>query len=332
MIADIPIALLVLASLAAGLAAYLVLAPLARSDIDKRRDRRIAALRARRGATITRSTPGQRSLLLTSTDSSFSSLDKIIKSFMPRPALLRERLSKTGKTISIGEYALACLAIGAIVTLFRSQIMALPLILSVLSGIVIGIGVPHFVVTKMINRRLKRFNAQFPDAIDLILRGLKAGLPVSESLRVVAQEFDDPIGPEFARVNDAVAVGKQLDQALWDASKRLDTPEFRFFIVSLAVQAETGGNLSATLENLAEVLRKRHQMQLKIKAMSSEARASAMIIGSLPFVMFGLLYLINAPYVMELFTDPRGVLMLVAGLTSLVLGVAVMMKLVRFDI
>ncbi|MFO1190290.1 MAG: type II secretion system F family protein [Alphaproteobacteria bacterium] len=332
MIGTIPIPLLALAAVAAGLFAYLLLAPLARSDVDKRRANRIAALQARRFGVSKASATGAPSLLLTTSDSSFAGFDRIIKQFMPHPALLRERLAKTGRSISIGEYALACLAIGAIATLIRTQIFALPPILSILSGIVVGFGVPHFVVNRMIQNRTKKFNAQFPDAIDLILRGLKAGLPVSESLRVVAQEFDDPIGTEFARVNDAVAIGKPLDQALWDAAKRLDTPEFRFFIVSLAVQAETGGNLSATLENLAEVLRKRHQMHLKIKAMSSEAKASAMIIGSLPFVMFFLLYLVNEPYVMSLFGDPRGMLMVGAGLSSLSLGVFVMMKMVRFEI
>lgn len=332
MIGAPPVALIVLAAFAAGLFAYLVLAPLGRSKTDRRRAVRIAAMQARRTGAPRGAAPGTPSLLLSTTDSSFSGLDKIIKTFMPHPTLLRERLARTGRSISIGEYALACLAIGGMATLIRSQLLELPLILSVLAGIVAGFGIPHVIVNRLIERRIRRFNAQFPDAIDLILRGLKAGLPVSESLRVVAQEFGDPIGTEFQRVNDAVAIGQQMDQALWDTAKRLDTPEFRFFIVSLAVQAETGGNLSATLENLSEVLRKRHQMQLKIKAMSSEAKASAVIIGSLPFVMFALLYLVNEPYVMGLFGDPRGVLMVGVGLASLSIGVFVMMKMVRFEI
>jgi tight adherence protein B len=119
---------------------------------------------------------------------------------------------------------------------------------------------------------------------------------------------------------------------LWDAVKRIDLPDFKFFVVSLSVQRETGGNLAETLENLSNILRQRRQMKLKIKAMSSEARASAMILGALPFLMFSIMLLINSEYVMTLFTDPRGLIMVGFGLACLALGVGIMWKMVRFEI
>jgi tight adherence protein B len=184
----------------------------------------------------------------------------------------------------------------------------------------------------MIRKRLARFIALFPDAIDLIVRGLKSGLPVIESVAAAGREMADPVGSEFRRIADAVKFGQTLEDAMWETAARLDTPEFKFFVISLAVQRETGGNLAETLGNLSDILRRRRQMRLKIKAMSSEARASAMILGSLPFVMFGIVYLMNPGYESMLFTDPRGRLVLIGGLVIMATGIAVMRKMVRFEI
>ena len=153
-----------------------------------------------------------------------------------------------------------------------------------------------------------------------------------ESIRIVGQEFNGPVGTEFSLISDRVRFGQQLEDALWDAVKRIDLPDFKFFVVSLSVQRETGGNLAETLENLSNILRQRRQMKLKIKAMSSEARASAMILGALPFLMFSIMLLINSEYVMTLFTDPRGLIMVGFGLACLALGVGIMWKMVRFEI
>ena len=259
-------------------------------------------------------------------------LDAVARRVLPRPQALRERLTKTGRRITIGQYALVCCGIALFVTLLRSLFFDMPLLVAVLFGIVSGVGLPHYAISMLIRRRLKRFTAQFAEAIDLIVRGLKSGLPTTESIRAVGAEFRDPIGIEFRRISDSIHFGQPLEEALDDAVKRIDTPEFRFFTISLAVQRETGGNLAETLENLSDILRKRRQMHLKIKAMSSEAKASAMILGSLPFVMFGLIHLVNRGYVTQLFEDPRGLMMVAAGLISLGLGVAVMMKMVRFEI
>jgi len=123
-----------------------------------------------------------------------------------------------------------------------------------------------------------------------------------------------------------------MDQALLEAGVRINSPEFKFFVISLAVQRETGGNLAETLENLGDLLRKRRQMLLKIRVRSSEARASAMILGSLPFIMFAIMYLLNPGYVMMLFNDPRGVVMTMAALASIGFGILVVAKLSKFEI
>jgi tight adherence protein B len=119
---------------------------------------------------------------------------------------------------------------------------------------------------------------------------------------------------------------------MWQTAARLAIPEYNFFVISLSIQRETGGNLAETLQNLSEILRRRRQMRLKIKALSAEARASAYILGSLPFIMFALVNLLNPEYAGELFTDPRGLMMIGAGCTSMLVGVAVMVKMVRFEI
>ena len=259
-------------------------------------------------------------------------LDAVARRVLPRPQALRDRLSRTGKKISLGQYGLACLGAALLEAVIRPLFVPLTPPAAVLLAVVVGLAIPHMVVSHLIKRRLKRFITQFPDAIDLIVRGLKSGLPTTESIRIVGEEFGEPVGIEFQRVSDQVRFGQTLEEALWDTAKRLDTPEFRFFCISLSVQRETGGNLSETLENLSDVLRKRRQMQLKIKAMSSEAKASTMILGSLPFIMFLLLYLVNGSYVLQLVTDPRGMILTGLGLCSLGLGVFVMIRMAKFPI
>ncbi|MCP4328750.1 MAG: type II secretion system F family protein [Alphaproteobacteria bacterium] len=266
------------------------------------------------------------------TDSSFAVLDRAVKKLLPRPVLMRRRLAKTGFNLTIGEYVMACCVVG----LFGAGVVyfffKLGVLVAVVGGVAIGFGLPHVTTSFLINRRLYKFIDNFPEAIELIVRGLKSGLPVSESIRTVAQEIPKPVGVEFAQISSSVKLGQTLEQAMWETAGRIDIPEFKFFVVSMSIQKETGGNLAETLENLADLLRRRRQMKLKIRALSSEARASAYIIGALPFIMFGIIYLVSSQYVMQLFWDPRGNLLLGAGFVSLSLGVATMYKLVKFEI
>jgi len=204
--------------------------------------------------------------------------------------------------------------------------------IAILCGLSSGLTIPHLLVKYLVARRLKAFTDEFPQAIDLIVRGLKSGLPVPASIKAVADEIKDPVGKEFSDISDRLKIGQTLEDAMKNAAERIPTPEFYFFVTSLAVQRETGGNLAETLENLSNVLRQRRQMKQKIKAMASEAKASAMILGSLPFLMFGIMMLINPGYVGMLFTDPRGVLMVGFGFACIAVGTLVMAKMVRFEI
>jgi tight adherence protein B len=245
---------------------------------------------------------------------------------------MRMRLQRTGRTITLGQYLLFCFALTAIIGLALKFVIGLPAIAAVPAGFAVGFLIPHIAVGTMLKRRQDKFMRNFPEAIDLIVRGLKSGLPVTESIRVVGQEIVDPIGVEFRGIADAVKFGKPMVEALWAIEPRIDIQEFRFFITALSVQQETGGNLAETLENLSTVLRRRKQMKLKIKALSSEAKASAYIIGSLPFIMFGIILTMNYDYGSQLYKDIRGIYMLCGGFLSYSIGTAIMWKMVRFDI
>jgi tight adherence protein B len=259
-------------------------------------------------------------------------LERTIGRWLPRKAALQARLARTGKKLTIGHYAIAIVVVGLIQAALAIFVFGLSPMIGGLSGLAQGLLLPHVVVGFLGRRRLKAFTSGFPEAIDLIVRGLRSGLPISESIVTVSKEIGDPIGTEFKLIDQSIRLGRSIEEAMWDTAQRIDTPEFKFFIISISVQRETGGNLAETLDNLSDILRRRRQMKLKVKAMSSEARASAYIIGSLPFAMFGILLLVNYGYVMELFHDPRGVVMVGVGLTSMLIGVLVMAKMVRFEI
>ena len=266
------------------------------------------------------------------TETSSPILEILASKLLPRPDAIRSRLQRSGRNISLGRYFALSALIGAVCATFTAVFMGMPWFVNLAVGISLGIGIPHFVVGVLIQRRMNKFTAQFPDAIDLMVRGLRSGLPVTETIAACGREMTDPVGAEFRRIADAIRLGQTLEDALWDAARRLDTAEFKFFVISLSVQKETGGNLAETLANLSDILRSRKQMKLKIRAMSSEAKASAMILGSLPFMMFGIIYLLSPEYESVLFTDMRGRIMLGFALGLMGMGILVMRKMVRFEI
>jgi len=258
-------------------------------------------------------------------------LDSMVRNLLPRPDLLRLRLLRTGWSLSLGSYAVMCGVTGLIfIGLF--VYLDLMLAISIPAAIVLALLLPHLVVSYACHRRAKKFTALFPDAIGLMVRGIKSGLPITETFVVVAQEISDPVGMEFRRVSDQIRLGQQMEQALWDAAKRVDTAEIKFLVVSLSVQKETGGNLAETLENLEIVLRRRRQMKLKVRAMASEARASAAIIGSLPFITMAILSGINRPYISRLFETDLGNKMLVGAAFAMSAGIYIMQKMAKFEI
>lgn len=261
-----------------------------------------------------------------------SLIDSIAARLMPRPEKLRFRLARTGRDISMGRYLLLNGALVLIVLFIALTMFGQSWKIALCAGIVVGIGLPHKYIGRLIEKRNKAFLAQFPEAIDLVVRGVRSGLPIGESIKTIAKEMTDPIKAEFTIINDSMKLGQTVEQALWDCSNRLDLPEVKFFVIALSIQRETGGNLAETLENLSTILRQRRYMKLKIKAMSSEARASAMIIGSLPFIMFGILMAMNPKYISPLLTDPRGQILIGVGLSLIFTGNFIMRKLAQFKL
>jgi len=257
--------------------------------------------------------------------------DAMIRNMLPRPELLRLRLLRTGWKLHVSTYATAC-AITAVLSIGLLAYFGVMLAIAVPGGLVMGLMLPHLVISFACYRRAKKFTALFPEAIGLMVRGIKSGLPIGETFVVIGQEVPDPVGEEFRRVADQVRLGQALELALWDAAKRVDTAEIKFLVVSLSVQKETGGNLAETLENLDTVLRRRRQMKLKVRAMASEARASASIIGALPFIMLAILSAINGPYIAHLFETVLGHKMLIGAGLSMSIGIYIMQKMARFDI
>ena len=260
-----------------------------------------------------------------------SKVESVLSGLVPKPAAMQKRLEKTGRQITLGRYA--TINAGLVVVIAGVMLSrGAPFLLSLLFAMFIGIGLPHLVIGKMITKRLKSFNTNFPDAIELMVRGLRSGLPITETLGIVSSEIKGPVGIEFRAVSDKMKIGLTMEAALQETADRLGTPEFQFFVITLAIQRETGGNLAETLSNLADVLRKRAQMKLKIRAMSSEAKASAMIVGALPFIVFIMVYMLNPNYMGGFFSDER---LIVAGVGAMVwmgIGVAVMAKMVNFEI
>lgn len=292
-----------------------------RLDAVKNRGRAVSG-GAARAAAIRRNAP----------TGAVAGVERAVGRWLPRRSALEERLVRTGRPLTVGHYVVAVMLTGlAAFALLRAALGFAP-VLSLLVALAAALLLPHAWVGMMAAKRIKAFTALFPEAIDLIVRGLKSGLPVAESVGTVGREMADPVGAEFRRIDHSVRLGRTLEEALWEAARRLATPEFKFFIISLSVQRETGGNLAETLENLSDILRKRRQMRLKVRALSSEARASAYIIGALPFAMFAILMIVSGDYVLQLFTDPRGLLMVGAGLFSMALGAVVMARMVRFEI
>ena len=241
------------------------------------------------------------------------------------------RLDRTGKGWSLSQYFYTSLGLAlAIAVLIYLRSGAALLSLGV--GTLIGAGLPHLVVNFFIKRRTAQFNAKFPDAIELLVRGLRSGLPVTETLAVVAEELPGPVGEEFKGIVERIKIGRTMEESLQDTADRLGIPEFNFFCITLAIQRETGGNLAETLSNLSDVLRKRMQMKLKIRAMSSESKASAYIVGALPFIVFGMIWWINPGYIGGFFEDDRLIATGLGGLVWMSIGGFIMAKMVSFEI
>ena len=228
-------------------------------------------------------------------------------------------LVQSGITL-LGLYALAVLAAGI------HPLAALPVAAVLTFGLLLGI------LSIAQSRYKATFAADLPEALDIFARGLRAGRPVTDSMAIVVDNAKGPILREFTRCHDEVRMGNSLPETLERLNARLPLPEVTFFAVATALQAETGGNLIETMENLATQLRERRKLRKKARALSSEARASAVILAALPFAVAVLIAVLNGAYLEPLYTDPRGRVMSVTAVTSISLGIFVMVRMGKLNV
>jgi tight adherence protein B len=241
------------------------------------------------------------------------------------------RLEQAGLSINEQTFWIASAVLGAVG--FLGVIVAgQPILWAAGAGAILGLGLPRWVVGFLCKGRAKKFTNEFAGAIEVIVRGVKSGLPLNECLKIIAREAPEPLGSEFRRLCDGLAMGVPLDQGLSRMFERMPLPEVSFFSIVLAIQQKAGGNLSEALQNLATVLRSRKLMREKINALSSEAKASAMIIGSLPIVVCVLVAITSPSYMMLLFTDATGHMALGVGIGMMMSGILVMRQMINFEI
>ena len=244
---------------------------------------------------------------------------------------LKQQFEMAGLRLSERKFHLVCAAIG-LVSFMMPVLFGIPVWAAFLLAICLGMGFPRFVLRHLREKRRRLFVDGFAEAVDIIVRGIQSGLPLGECISIIGREAPEPISGEFQMMIESTRLGLNLPQSLERATARMPVPEFKFFSIVLSIQQETGGNLAETLNNLAEILRGRKQMKDKIKAMSAEARTTAGIIGCLPFMMGTILFLVAPDYITTLFTSPLGQLMIAGGVVMLLVGSAVMAKMIAFKI
>ncbi|OAN50426.1 pilus assembly protein TadB [Paramagnetospirillum marisnigri] len=244
---------------------------------------------------------------------------------------LREELMQAGIRIEVRHYLIA--TSGFAVLIFAvAKLAGLASLWALLAALALGLGLPKLVLGILAKRRVSRFTAQFADSIDVVVRGIRSGLPLGECINIIGREMEDPIGAEFRLITEGQKLGLGLQDVLARAVERTPTAELRYFANVIAIQQQTGGNLADTLSKLSEVLRARKRMRDKVQAFASEARASAYIIGSLPLVVVTALWGLAPNYIEILFTTEVGNVLLFAGGVTEVVGLLVMRRMINFDI
>ncbi|MCI4588762.1 type II secretion system F family protein [Sphingobium sp. BYY-5] len=315
----------------------LALVAFASPSPDKARKRRVALIRGRHSDSTEAMMEARMRKVISNRPTGTEA--KLLVSLIPNPDNLAKRIRMTGKKWTLSQYMTACAVVFLVITALLT-LRGFPFLFALMVGLAAGLGLPHWWVGRLIGKRISQFTAKFPDALELLTRGLRSGLPIAETLGVVSNEIPGPVGVEFKLITERIKIGRTMEQALQETADRLGTAEFQFFVITLAIQRETGGNLAETLSNLATVLRQRAQMKLKIRAMSSESKASAYIIGALPPLVFGLITYINFHYMSPFFTpDPAGIFGLslmqvigIGGMCWMGIGAFIMAQMVSFEI
>ncbi len=248
-----------------------------------------------------------------------------------KKATLRNKLQQTGRELSVQQFFMYS-AISSVVLIVFSLIMGWS-ILMIISMAVIGFfGIPRYVIGRMAKRRQKKFMEEFADSLEAMTRLLKSGMPVGEAIAMVAREYTGPIGEEMTRIYESQRIGVPLHEAAMEASYRMPLPEVRMFATGLAIQAQTGSSLSEILMNLSVTIRARYKLARKVKALSSEAKASAGIIGALPIVVGGGMYLLKPEHIMVMVDTPTGKVMLLGAVIWMGLGILSMKLMINFKV
>ncbi len=242
---------------------------------------------------------------------------------------LRTRIERAGIEMEPRTFYIASVVAGLVAALFL-KVVSLSMLVAGLGGFVTAFGLPRWVLSYLVKRRQKAFVEEFANSIDVIVRGVKSGLPVNDCLKLIATEAPEPVRTEFQGIVEGQRVGVTLEQGLAKIYERMPLPEVNFFQIVLSIQQKTGGNLSEALSNLSRVLRERKKMRGKIQAMSQEAKASAGIIGSLPPAVMAMIYFTSPDYMNVLFTTTAGNMIIVGGLMWMGIGVLIMKKMIDF--
>jgi tight adherence protein B len=259
-------------------------------------------------------------------------LDRLLWRWFPNANSIRRKLQASGTNVTLGDFAFTSLALSIAMAFLLYVVIDVAPAVALGSSLMIGVGAPNVWIGWKARRRGQQFNLLFPEAVDLIVRALRAGLPVQEAIGTVSRDIKDPVGAVFRRVQQEVQLGVPIDTALWRVAKTVQTDEFNFLIVAMSIQRDTGGNLAETLANLSALLRSRQQLRLKIRAFTSEARTTMLIMAGLPFLVGGGLFLISPDYIGPMFTTETGQMIAAGAACSMGFGIYVMNKIATIKV
>ncbi|MEM7728860.1 MAG: type II secretion system F family protein [Pseudomonadota bacterium] len=262
-------------------------------------------------------------------EDSLKKIEENQKSKKKKAKTLAARLVQADVSMPASQFMIISLVLGAVVGVVLF-VLGVPPMMVAGAAFVAGFGLPRFVLNTIIKRRQRKFVQHFADGMDIIVRGVRTGLPLGDCLKIIAHESPDPLGAEFRRVVEAESVGVPIEICLEQMYERLPISEVNFFSTVLNIQKTTGGNLGESLNNLSTVLRARKLLAEKIKALSAEAKMSAIIIGALPIVVMGLVALLSPDYMGDLFTTERGQKNMMIGAVMMGLGIFIMRKMIDF--
>ena len=329
----IVLAIIVLAAVAAGAVCYGFL--FTQMETDKKAASRVSRVSSaetdRVKVKAARDRVQEMSKRRKSVQDNLKDLEKRQQENTKRKLTLKSRLTQAGFAMTPAKFYTFSAAL-AVFLMLVAFVAGAPLLVVLALPVIAGLGLPRWILGFLIKRRQNKFLTEFPNALDVIVRSIKSGLPLNDAVRLVANEGREPVKTEFRRIVEAQQVGLSVPDACMRMTNYMPLQEVSFFAIVIAIQSQAGGNLSEAIGNLSKVLRDRKKMKAKVQALSMEAKASACIIGALPFIVATLVYMTSPQYMMILFTDPRGHLIMGLSAVWMSIGIFVMKNMVSFDI